>query len=814
MLGESIVPGRATNPKPSNGSVDILHDVVLSWTPGTYTDKHNVYLGTNFDDVNNAGPDSPLLVSPAQDANIYNIGRLEFDKTYYWRVDEVNAPPDTTTFKGMIWSFTVEPFAVPIPGENIIATASSHSEGQGPEKTIDGSGLDANDFHSYVTANMWLTALGEAGPAWIQYEFDKSYKLHEMLVWNYNGQSSLTKLGLKDVTIDYSTDKITWVQADNVPEFAQATGKVDYLYNTIIDFNEAPTKYVRINVNNNWFGGTYKQYGLSEVRFITIPVSARNPSLDTEAIDVALDTTLTWRAGREVAEHNVYLSTDRQAVINGTEPDFIVSQPSHGPLSLDLGNTYYWRIDEVNNTETPTIWTSNIWSFTTQEYLVVDDFESYNDIEAGQEGSNLVYETWSDGGYGETNDPTNGSTIGYVELYQPTMETEIVHGGNQSVPVTYDNSVADLSEVTANTVKLAIGRDWTLGSAKALSLWFYGDPNNAITERMYVKLNDVKVAYDGDPADIAEPQWKQWDIDLASFGISLNNVTEFSLGFEKTAAFGGSGTLFIDDIRLYGARCIPSLLKQAGDLNNDCVVDYSDLVLIAEDWLMNPVPENVWNEVFSNQDIGATTATGSFSYDGNIYTIQADGEDIWSTTDAFHYAYRQISGDCQMTIRVTNQEPAPESEGWSKAGIMIRQSLEPGSPNVYNAITDTSVSGATFQWRTQADGDSTSQRLLEDDFTITEPACIRLVRQGDTFTGYIFLDGIWRQQGQTTVSMTDPVYIGLAVTSHSDGELATVTFDRMCTFSAAELHQDDVIDFKDFAVFADTWLGELLWPDW
>jgi len=181
----------------------------------------------------------------------------------------------------------------------------------------------------------------------------------------------------------------------------------------------------------------------------------------------------------------------------------------------------------------------------TQEYLVADDFESYNDIEAGQEGSNLIYSTWIDG----FDDPTtNGSTIGYFEAFQPSMETNIVHGGSQSVPIFYNNTTASISEVTANTDSLPIGRDWTTSAPEILSIWIYGDPNNSTTEQMYVKINTAKVVFDG---DLTQAQWQEFSIDLASLGINLSNATMLTIGFEKTGATGGSGMIFIDDIQLY-----------------------------------------------------------------------------------------------------------------------------------------------------------------------------------------------------------------------------------------------------------------------
>jgi hypothetical protein len=533
------ITGYARNPKPANGQKNVALDVLLSWSPGENAQKHDVYFGTVFDDVNSAGPGSPLLVGPGQDANTYNPGRLEFDRTYYWRVDEID---NSTITKGEIWNFTAETIGYLIPAENIIATASSQEENQGPENTIDGSGL-VDDYHSTVLTDMWLTPAGQPAPAWIKYEFDKVYKLHEMLIWNYNGQSYLSALGLKDVIVEYSTDDSNWMQIEGISEFARATGADDYVYNTTVAFDGIRVRFVKITATSNWTGGFFDQYGLSEVQFLHIPVFAKLPSPDDGATDVAIDVSLGWRPGREAAEHNVFLSADRQAVMDETAPVVTLNQAAYGPLSLDLGQTYYWRIDEVNQAETPSVWQGDIWSFTTSQYLVVDDFESYNDIPEGQEGSHLVYLTWIDG----YNTPTtNGSTMGYVS--GSSLESSIVHGGGQSAPVIYDNRTASLSEVTANTSDLEIGRDWTVGAPATLSLWFYGDADNSTTDRMYVKVNSAKVMYDG---DLRQADWRQFTVDLASLGINLGNVTMLSIGFERTGATGGSGTVFIDDIALY-----------------------------------------------------------------------------------------------------------------------------------------------------------------------------------------------------------------------------------------------------------------------
>jgi len=645
-------------PSPSSKATDLPRDVVLSWEPGPEAVTHDVYFGTDFGEVDSADTSSPLLVSPAQDANTYDAGRLELGQTYYWRVDDITAPPDSTVWKGNVWSFTIEPVSYPVDGQNITATASSQASDQEPENTINGSGL-VDGLHSRDSEGMWQSDAEEPGAAWIQYEFDKPYKLEQMFVWNYNGTSILTNYGLKEVAIEYSLNADNWTQLDNVPEFAQGLGDNGYAYNTTVPFNEVAAKYVRITAVSNWGGGEsfFNKYGLAEVMFMHIPVSARQPNPANNTRNVAIDETLGWRAGREAVEHNVYISTDEQAVIDGTVFGVTITEPSNGPLALDLGSTYHWRVDEVNNAEATPVWMGSIWNFATQEYLVVDDFESYNDIVEGEEGSNLIYVTWIDG----FDDPSaNGSTIGYVEVFQPSMESEIVHNGDQSVPLTHDNSVAELSEVTVSTGDLPIGRDWSKGGAGALVLWFYGDPNNAATEQLYAKINGTKVLYDGGIGDVALERWNLWVIDLSSLGVNLSNVSTLAIGFDRTGAIGGIGTVLIDDIRLYKVPVDPgtgnlvhsytfedgtandSVGSAHGTLAGDATISDGSLVLDGEDdWMSMPgdvIALNTYSELsieawFTSMDGGNT---------GN-HMLAAFGEEGTGASSTAGYRYLFIT---------------------------------------------------------------------------------------------------------------------------------------------------------------------------
>ncbi|MHC4439606.1 MAG: hypothetical protein ACYS3S_19795, partial [Planctomycetota bacterium] len=213
----------ARSPNPANEATDVpLDNVILSWKPGEFANTHDVYFGMNFDDVNDATKDSPeyKTTKPLGDES-YAPGPLNLDTDYFWRIDEVNAPPNqSTVFKGKVWKFTTEPVGYPIA--DVTATASSSAADQGPENTVNGSGLDEDDKHSTTATDMWLSAFGGAQPTWIQYQFDKAYSLHELLVWNSNQtiEPSLG-VGIMDVTIEYSQDGETWTKLDDA-RFNQA----------------------------------------------------------------------------------------------------------------------------------------------------------------------------------------------------------------------------------------------------------------------------------------------------------------------------------------------------------------------------------------------------------------------------------------------------------------------------------------------------------------------------------------------------------------------------------------------------------------
>jgi hypothetical protein len=252
------------------------------------------------------------------------------------------------------------------------------------------------------------------------------------------------------------------------------------------------------------------------------------------------------------ASHEVYFGSDAEAVWNAdtSSPEYKgardLGSESYEPGELEWNTTYYWRIDEVNSANADSPWKGNLWSFTTANFLIIDDFESYNDLETSDPASNRIFNAWIDG---FDNPAVNGSVVGYAN--PPFAEQTIVHSGLQSMPMTYDNAVGK-SEAT---LTLTDTRDWTVKGVNRLTIWFRGVRDNA-AENLYVALNDSAVVNHDNPDAALSARWTEWEVDLqaiADQGVNLSNVNSITLGLgnRDNPAAGGAGIMYFDDIRLY-----------------------------------------------------------------------------------------------------------------------------------------------------------------------------------------------------------------------------------------------------------------------
>ncbi|MBW7992488.1 MAG: hypothetical protein FVQ84_21075 [Planctomycetes bacterium] len=269
-----------------------------------------------------------------------------------------------------------------------------------------------------------------------------------------------------------------------------------------------------------------------------------SPSPAQGAVDVTQTPVLTWVPGVFADTYDVYFGSDATSLeLKGSGA---LGAESFEPGQLEWNTTYYWRVDEANNANADSPWTGPLWSFTTANFLIIDDFESYNDLDPAAPASNRIFNVWLDG----FDNPTiNGSVVGNAA--PPFAEQSIVHDGSQSMPMSYDNAVGK-SEAT---LTLTSSRDWTVNGINTLTIWFRGNAGNS-AENLYAALNGNAVVNHDNPNAAQMGSWTQWNIDLQVFadqGVNLTNVNTITLGLgnKNNPVAGGSGTIYFDDIRLY-----------------------------------------------------------------------------------------------------------------------------------------------------------------------------------------------------------------------------------------------------------------------
>jgi hypothetical protein len=482
----------ALGPVPKDGA--LLEDtwVSMSWSSGDYAASHDVYIGDNFDDVN-TGAEGTFQGNQTDTFFVVGFPGFPFPD---------GLVPGTTYYWRIDEVNDTEPNS---PWKGKIWSFSI------PPKTAYAP--DPTDAAEQVDPDADLSWTGGFGA-----------KLHTV----YFGDN------FDDVNN----------AAGGLPQ-----GATTYTPGTL---KLAKTYYWRVDEFDAI--ATYK----GDVWSFTTQGAVGNPDPANGAVDVKQTQIITWSPGIYAASHQVYFGANEDAVKNADtgSPEYKgtgdLGSQSYEPGKLEWNTTYYWRIDEVNNVNPDSPWTGNIWSFTTANFLVVDDFEDYD------AGDNQIWYAWKDGlGYGtpgtEPYSPGNGtgSAVGDESTPSYTEET-IVHGGRQSMPLSYDNTILRYSEVE---MTLTYPRDWTEKGVNTLTIWFRGISANA-AETLYVALNDSAVVSHDNPNAAQIDEWTQWNIDLQAFadqGVNLANVNTIALGLgnRKNPQAGGSGTMYFDDIRLY-----------------------------------------------------------------------------------------------------------------------------------------------------------------------------------------------------------------------------------------------------------------------
>jgi len=500
-----------------------------------------------------------------------------------------------------------------------------------------------------IIAEYWQMVIGSGDQAWGIYSAGPGSDHLFFAIWTTEG---FFRIDAPQSFSDNQWHHIAAIREDNRMEMyvdLELSAWRDDVAGSI-NYNGHPFDIGRggINADRLWNGWLDEVYfydravsfaELYEIATGEVLAEAWDPDPAPQEVNVAYDVALTWQPGGFAESHDVYLGTDfndvndagtGSDVYQGNYPSPSFSVFDYDPEGLEFGQTYYWRIDEVNTANPESFWKGGVWSFTVRDNIIVDDFQVYTDTDD-------LLETWD--GY-----QVNGSGA-EISLVTDPM-------GPQWMDLNYDNFY--FGPISEADLVYDSPQDWTVKNVKILALDFYGDEENTI-DPLYVELeddsgNEGTVLYD-DPNDLLNESWQQWLIDLQQFtdqNVDLTQVKRLTIGLGEGDDFGD---VYFDNILLTPPVCLPEFGPDA-DFNGDCAVNFADLDVMVTDWLASdytlpvsvpqlPVPDDANLVALYTFDDGTAGDTSGFG-------TAADGTmvgDAGVVTDAERGKVLSLDGD-------------------------------------------------------------------------------------------------------------------------------------------------------------------------
>jgi len=573
------------------------------------------------------------------------------------------------------------------------------------------------------------------------------------------------------------------------------------------------------------------------------------PTPHDKAVDVPADSALTWLAGSSAVQHDVYFGTDAEAVANATDPN---TAPGYGridvttinPGRLQMGTTYYWRVDEINHAQPDSPWKGQLWSFTTAACVNREDFEFYNN-------SDELQAAWTPGG---------GALI--------ELQTEQYHQGLRAMELRYYNrSGYKFCEAGMTFDSL---QDFSSG-VDSIAFYFKGTPSNG-ADTMYIALEDAagksaSALYDGFIGDIRTQDWKGWGAKLDRFvGVDLASVKKLFVGVgDRNAARSSraSGVLYIDDVSL----CVPSCMDQVritGDWTQDCVVNFRDHALMAQQWhrndgpvqpaMPNPAGLKAWYKFDGN-----TNDSSGNSVNAQLFRKQGNPTPRWDPGKRDNCLYFGLdeNNNGVLITEVDNPQSAKVFGAIDQAiTIAVWVKGVPNGPDTSNVILKAQqpLSGPTrfivLEIRTESrTGEMTFKTGLAGRDVVNIPAnehwgqWNHYVFVKDAAEGFqhVYINGcLVAEKNGTTASLAGigTAAIGLARDNYRDGFIGWLDDFRIYDYplsqaeildvmaegpvgcpltSRANLYDQEpqgskIVDFMDYSVFAQNWLTRQLWP--
>jgi hypothetical protein len=381
------------------------------------------------------------------------------------------------------------------------------------------------------------------------------------------------------------------------------------------------------------------------------------PSPGDYAEGVPRDVNLSWRPGNYVQDtsgHEVFFGTDWDDVNDMTEPCAAQDACEYDPGLLELAQTYYWRVDEVNDND-PCVWKGPVWRFTVADFIILDDFEQY------KAGYPKIVDFWYSGAAYEAYTPHRSGS--QLDLARRSLKHP-VKGGEQAMKYKYTTnhlyapgSMLDYADACLPLADPVVDgfTDWTSVDVRVLTIFFYGQPDNDTndTEQMYLGVHDTEGNYaemrygehDGeDMNDLKVKGWQRWDVPLVWYtdsnaavanDVNFASISSVYLGFgnRRNPVPGGYGAVYFDDLRVSMAICKPED-GPTGDLSGDCFVGVADVGVIGDQWLRSDVNVNPVTEPPTNDPnlVGHWKLDGDANdSSGNPYNGTAKGVYEWTT---------------------------------------------------------------------------------------------------------------------------------------------------------------------------------------
>ena len=851
-----------------SGCVD--PNVELEWKMGLGGIWNDVYFGDNPVDVNTDTNDVVGTFQARQKETTYPVGPLEKDTEYFWRVDTVDGGLNVIA-EGAVWSFTTkvdkpitaDPNLVGYwkldeicPGIVVDDSGYEHDgrlrDGASFVPGYDNEAVEFDGDNDYVTIDGYKGILGTHAfsvAAWIK-TVDPSINDNEqnnIVCWGNSPGGSRVEFRVQSdkIRISHGSGYVQSLTTVN-------DGEWHHIAATAIDGATISSSDVRIYVDgrddtdtssdedafdivgnadvgigyrathgDRFFEGLIDEVMLydrvlseSEVRNLGLGFKASDPSPVNGAQYEGTSVTLSWTAGRYAALHNVYFGTD-----SGNPPLVDANRPldsnSYGLVDVELGETYYWYINEVND---PCVWQGDAWSFEVKEYHVVDDFDSYAGTSPPNEPNLLG--TWKDGSTNET-----GSTI--------SLQSEFA--GN-SMKYVYDNNDSPFSDAE---LVYDTAADWTAGGARALALEFKGDVNNS-AEWMYVAIQDTDgnnavVEYE-DMNDLGQDNWHVWNIALQDFndeGVDLAKVKKFIVGFLG----GDSGTVYIDNIRLYPPRCIAEYAVASFD--DDCFTGFSDLDIILRYWLaggynVSAVKPND-DRLQAHYKFDETSGTDANDSSGKNYhaTVDPNGVSAWDPCGYDGYCldfdgtfavsvpndvFSGILNEVTVSVWVhVDANVNPNTIGRAEFGAGPADANEAWDRVDWIQENPEDNLGRWSHYAFVKDSDNGRMRIYHNGLLAAQETDAFAVLDG-TEAGRSVIGAQADDEGSYYVGKLDDFRIYDYALAHNEilylaaGVGSELYQPLQPALSPVDPYEDGKINFMDIATLGEWWLRESLWP--